>query len=343
MSVSSSLPDQESPGVSASLADSGVGAAVAAGREPGTVVTLPTELTALHHDLVQLLRAPGIGGGWVVQIDAVATRSRALTSRDADALLYLQVQGAQRVQEEYSSHHGLFCAVVVALCLEHLDCTDAQRQSAVLAALTMNISMTELQNDMIHRERTPTLDQRRTIDGHAQAGADMLRRLGVGDETWLEIVALHHTDPAPEVGFQALTPNQQLASVLRRVDVFTAKISSRRFRPGMPATLAARAACLGPDGRPDTVGAAVIKSLGMYPPGSYVRLANGDVAVVTRRGAKANEPAVASVIGRDGRALASATPHDTSERAYAVTGIVRAAEIRVALPPVRLGGGGDRG
>lgn len=311
----------------------------AAGGDPNPPpqVALPSDLTALHHQLLTLLRAPGQGGAWLSMIDGIGRRTRSLVERDADTALYLQVQGAQRAQDHYSSQHALFCGVVVELCLQHLEFSDAERQAVVLAALTMNVSMTELQDELIHRERTPTLDQRRAIDGHPQASAELLRRAGIRDEAWLEIVALHHTDPAPELPYGALSATQRLASVLRRADVFTAKISSRRFRAGMPATLAARAACLGPNGQPDQVGSAVIKSLGMYPPGSYVRLASGEVAVVTRRGAKTNEPIVASLVGRDGRALPAATPRDTAQRAYAVTGVARAAEIRVPTAPLRMG------
>ena len=311
----------------------------AAGGDPNPPpqVALPSDLTALHHQLLTLLRAPGQEGAWLSMIDGIGRRIRSLVERDADTALYLQVQGAQRAQDHYSSQHALFCAVVVDLCLQHLNVDEAERQSASLATLTMNVSMMELQNELIHRERTPTLDQRRVIDGHAQASAQLLRQVGVQDPIWLEVVELHHTDPPPETGYAALSPTQRLASVVRRVDVFTAKMSSRRFRAGMPATLAARAACLGPDGRPDVVGSAVIKSLGMYPPGSYVKLASGEVAVVTRRGIKANEPVVASLVGRDGRPLAAATPRDTAERGHAVTGIVRPAEVRGPVPPVRVG------
>lgn len=311
----------------------------AAGDDPvsPSQAALPSDLTAIHHQLLTLLRAPGQEGAWVSLIDGVGRRIRTLVERDADMALYLQVQSAQRVQDHYSSQHALFCAVVVDLCLHHLNVGDAERQSAALATLTMNLSMMELQNELIHRERTPTLDQRRVIDGHAQAGAQLLRQVGVQDPVWLEIVELHHTDPPPETGYEALSPTQRLASVVRRVDVFTAKMSSRRFRAGMPATLAARAACLGPDGRPDVVGSAVIKSLGMYPPGSYVKLASGEVAVVTRRGVKANEPVVASLVGRDGRPLAAATPRDTADRSHAVAGIVRPADVRGPVPPVRVG------
>ena len=166
----------------------------AAGGDPNPPpqVALPSDLTALHHQLLTLLRAPGQEGAWLSMIDGIGRRIRSLVERDADTALYLQVQGAQRAQDHYSSQHALFCAVVVDLCLQHLNVDEAERQSASLATLTMNVSMMELQNELIHRERTPTLDQRRVIDGHAQAGAQLLRQVGVQDPIWLEVVELHH-------------------------------------------------------------------------------------------------------------------------------------------------------
>jgi len=46
----------------------------------------------------------------------------------------------------------------------------------------MNIAMTSLHNELVHRERTPTLDQRMKIDAHAGLGAQMLKAAGVTDE-----------------------------------------------------------------------------------------------------------------------------------------------------------------
>ena len=43
-----------------------------------------------------------------------------------------------------------------------------------------------------------------------------------------------------------------------------------------------------------------MRALGIQPPGSFVRLANGETGVVLRRGARANEPRVASLVNRDG-------------------------------------------
>jgi hypothetical protein len=82
---------------------------------------------------------------------------------------------------------------------------------------------------------------------------------------------------AGQVGLrQVLTPVQRLAQLLQRIDVFTAKLSRRRTRPGSNATVEARDACLDPSGLPDATGATMLRVLGLYPPGSFVRLASGE-------------------------------------------------------------------
>jgi hypothetical protein len=126
-------------------------------------------------------------------------------------------------------------------------------------------------------------------------------------------------------------PGQRLACVLNRIDVFTAKISARRSRAGLPAPLAARDACLGPNGLPDTVGAATVKVLSIYPPGSYVRLANSEIAVVVKRGPRADQPKVVSIVAPNGRPMPAPLLRDTAQPRHEIKAAVRTAEVRVAV------------
>jgi hypothetical protein len=61
----------------------------------------------------------------------------------------------------------------------------------------------------------------------------------------------------------------------------------------------------------DEVGTALVKVLGLSPPGTFVKLVNGETAVVMRRGIKPAEPMVACVLNRNDEPLLSpgyATP-----------------------------------
>jgi hypothetical protein len=144
-------------------------------------------------------------------------------------------------------------------------------------------------------------------------------------------VRLHHDRGLLETPLAALDASSRLARLLGVVDRFTAKVSRRASRMPMSPLAAARDACVGPDGRPDELGSALLKTLGMYPPGSYVQLANGEAGVVLARGSKANEPKVAVLVGASGLPLADPVLRDTSLHGRAVTGAMAVAQMRVRI------------
>jgi hypothetical protein len=65
-----------------------------------------------------------------------------------------------------------------------------------------------------------------------------------------------------------------------------------------------------------------IKELGVYPPGAFVRLNNGDVAVVTHRGQDGTSPRVASIITPRGVAYPRPLSRDSADREWAIKEIV---------------------
>ena len=95
--------------------------------------------------------------------------------------------------------------------------------------------------------------------------------------------------------------------------------------------MAARDACLDKSGFPDPTGATMLRVLGLYPPGSYVRLVNGEICVVVRRGDKAHTPFVACVRREDGAMLSQPVARDTGSSRYAVRNSLSADETKVRL------------
>lgn len=143
-----------------------------------------------------------------------------------------------------------------------------------MASLTMNASMRVLQDSLAAGTPLITGKVRAEINGHAVASAELLAACGATDAVCpMDIVRLHHDDsrreelPLPELG-----DAQRAARVLRRVDQFAAKLSRRATRAPMSPVKAAREACVGADGAPDEIGAALLGAVGLYPPGSCVEL-----------------------------------------------------------------------
>ena len=83
-------------------------------------------------------------------------------------------------------------------------------------------------------------------------------------------------------------------------------------------------------------GAALVKALGIYPPGAWVRLASGETGVVIRRGASAATPRVAVLLNRDGMATGEPIPRDTAQAAWKIVSPVAHKEVRVRLPLEKL-------
>jgi HD-GYP domain-containing protein (c-di-GMP phosphodiesterase class II) len=294
----------------------------------------------LAEALQRLLEADAIGADplWAARIGALAQRVGALADRDADACLYALIASKAHGLDAYSSRHALASAGIAGLCAVAGGFGAAERLALGCAALTMNVAMTALQDELVHRERTPTLAQRRAIDAHPSQGAALLREAGVGDPLWLEIIERHH-EPPPPAGEEELVepgPARRLARLLQKVDVFLAKLSPRAARKGLPAPVALRESCLDAAGRSDPAGRALVQTLGLYPPASVVRLANGDTAVVTGRGAGLDRPRVASVTGPDRRALAAPLPRDPERPEFRAVAAVRSRELPGALDDRRL-------
>jgi HD-GYP domain-containing protein (c-di-GMP phosphodiesterase class II) len=252
-----------------------------------------------------------------------------------DAALLVLVQITLTEHQQYSATHAVLSAVLCELAAQHVpELTPEHRLSLRCAALSMNVAMTGLQDQLARQHEPVNARQREVIDAHPADGADLLRAAGVRDERWLHAVE-HHHDPA-KAGLSGAPAAAQITRLVQRADVFGARLSMRARRKGLSATAAAQAAYLDETGKADPAGAAIIKAVGLYPPGSYVSLANGEVAVVLKRGLKATWPKVLSIVGREGLALGTPSVRDTRMAQFLVKGSVPAHEVKVRLPLARL-------
>jgi len=108
------------------------------------------------------------------------------------------------------------------------------------------------------------------------------------------------------------------------------------MRQAMSASAAAQAAYLDEHRQADNAGAAIVKALGIYPPGSYVRLASNEIGIVIRRGRRANEPVVASIVSKTGAPLGEPSIRDVRHPQHEIIGAVAPHEVRVRLNLERL-------
>ncbi len=285
------------------------------------------------------LRDPRADGPWVARVRALQGAIAQAMPRRLDGALYHLIYTAGHDTTQYSSHHAVLCAIIAAEAARVLGWPDAEVQAIALAALTMNVSMRRLQDQLAAQDMPLSDAVRAQIREHPQRSVDMLQAAGVHDTGWLETVRRHHDDDCGASAAAGAAHGDEpcrAAQLLRRVDIFAAKLSRRVTRVPMSPVQAAREACLGRDGKPDALGAALLKTVGLYPPGSFVELASGEQAIVVSRGSQTNQPLVAALVGASGAPLGEPTLRHTAERPHAVRGALACGAVRVIPPHERV-------
>lgn len=266
------------------------------------------------------------------RIDAVARRAMQLLDADVDDSLFTLFQALNDVSLGYCATHALLAAVMCELTARRLQVPDYVRPVLFLAALTMNIGMAREQDKLARQSTPPTTAQRQIIRDHAQAGGVILRGFGVANEDWLDLVGQHHALDES----LGLARNLECRRILRVADGFVAKIAARATRLGLSALGAAKAVLVNASAAQARVGSALATAVSFYPPGTYVALANGEIAVSAQRGAAANTPIVVSAMHADGMPLGHYLMRDTSQSAYAIRAPVGPQRIRLRISAVQV-------
>jgi len=234
----------------------------------------------------------------------------ALADGNVDLLIFLILRHDHSRPLNYGVVHSLHTAAICSLLSRRKGWEEPQRRSLIGAALTMNLAMLDLQGTLAARAGRPTEDEKLQIDKHPTDATELLRVAGLADESWLAAVEQHH-----EVTGGTGYPNKvekptEMARMLRFVDAFLAKHSPRTGRAPQPAHKAARDLFTNSGG--DPLAGLIIKEFGIYPPGAYVKLDSGEVAIVTQRGAAANTPLVMAITNKNGDPLSLPSRRDTA-------------------------------
>ena len=255
--------------------------------------------------------------------------------RNPDGTLFALIHLSASEIHLYSATHAMLVRVICGLAArEVLNWPIEMETQLCKAALTMNLGMTDLQDRLARQIEAPSAEQRAAIKAHAARSVDMLVAMGVTDPIWLQAVHEHHN---PEPGsLQNKTPAQRIARLIQRADMFGARLAPRASRvPTAPA--AAMQACYFDENRQiDEAGAALIKAVGIYQPGAFVRLATDEVAIVVKRGTNTTTPRVAVLINRQGIPTVEPTVRDTSLPEYRIVASVAHRDVKVQINLERL-------
>lgn len=274
---------------------------------------------AIHKQVGSLLRNHAQSQTFAQDMGQISTDIQGAIGQDVDVGKFEMIQTESN---NYAVTHSLQTAFVACLAAQRLGGSASEVLSLVSASLSMNIAMIDLQNVLATQKHPLAPEQRMAIRMHAFEGRKLLEKLGVSDPTWLEAVEQHHVTnrggPLPE----KRTLVSEAACLIHYVDVYLAKLSARATRPALNTQVAAQRLFLSTGGAANPFSAAIVKEMGIYPPGTFVKLANGETAVVVRSGESVHTPMACALTFPDGRAHHQQEPRDTGNPLYKIVSTV---------------------
>ena len=276
------------------------------------------------------------------------TSELAASLRSATTLLLSLIDSAPdvalaqivRQPESGSGHYGVSHSVHAATACysaaRSLGWDPTSQRLAFQAAMTMNIGMLDLQGRLATQVSPLTAKQREQIQSHPTRSAEMLSDAGIRDADWLEAVAQHHELPDGSGYPKGISEICELAEMLRFADVYTARLSARASRPAMSAQQAGRELHQMADASP--LANALIKAFGVFPPGSLVKLASGELGLVVRNGSKAHHPLVAALTNAAGEPRMTPLVRDSAIDSHAVVALLPPHAMPMRLSEERIAG-----
>jgi HD-GYP domain-containing protein (c-di-GMP phosphodiesterase class II) len=254
----------------------------------------------------------------------VATAVQKLCFENADAALGALILDQQAF---YTQVHPIMCSVLTELLLRRKKIPKQDRLLYIASALTQNIGMLELQESLYKQSSPLTEQQHIAVKKHPYLSREILQGLGVDHKEWLGTIQNHHERPDGS-GYPNSLQGDEIslyARILSLTDIYSAMVLPRQYRDGYFIKKALRDIFMQRGGSVDKkLTQLLIKELGICPPGTFVKLANGDTAIVIHRGVKqANSPMVLSILSPGGAPYNNPQRKDTKyQELYGIVKII---------------------
>lgn len=220
------------------------------------------------------------------------------------------------------SLQAMFTALFLA---DQMELSQQQRESLAGAALTMNLADLDLHDRLANQSAPLSREERQQLATHPIRSAEMLAGAGLDDLDWLETVLQHHENMDGS-GYPAKLPASGIrlsARILRVADTYCARLSKRHYTPPKSGHISL-SEFLGRElGRLDSqIATLLLRRIGLFPPGTLVRLASREYACVTRRWRSGIVRYAVSFMDARGRPLDPPRERDLSTRNNQMRGVL---------------------
>ncbi|HEX7640249.1 MAG TPA: HD-GYP domain-containing protein [Burkholderiaceae bacterium] len=190
-----------------------------------------------------------------------------------------------KTQDDYSYMHSVaVCALMVALGRE-MGMDEAQCRRAGTAGLLHDVGKALMPLEILNKPGKLTDDEFTVMKSHPERGLELLQEARGADSAAMD-VCLHHHERMDGTGYPHRLPAGEMSEFVRMgaiCDVYDAITSNRPYKNGWdPADSIGKMASWKGHFDP-AIFAAFVKSVGIYPTGSLVRLHSERLAVVVEQ------------------------------------------------------------
>ena len=207
-------------------------------------------------------------------------------SRNPGALISL---ARLKTADDYTYMHSVaVCAMMVALA-RALGLDEQQTRAAGMAGLMHDLGKASIPAAILNKPGKLTDQEFAIVKSHPERGHELLVEGGSASDGVRE-VCLHHHEKMDGSGYPHGQKGEQISLLARMgavCDVYDAITSNRPYKAGWEPAESIKKMTAWCNGHFDeAVFHAFVKSIGIYPVGSLVRLASGRLGVVTEQTAK---------------------------------------------------------
>jgi putative nucleotidyltransferase with HDIG domain len=256
---------------------------------------------SLHQEIERAIRICEHGKSAVAALFQDVRMGRAIDSHDAQSLVeditnsvsrnpYALISLARlKKADDYTFMHSVaVCALMVALA-KQLKLDEQETRSCGLAGLFHDLGKALMPIEILNKPGKLTEDEFTIIKTHPRMGYELLCDNHFSDLIALDVV-LHHHEKTDGSGYPDYLNDDQITLYAKMgavCDVYDAITSDRPYKKGWGPADALHKMAEWANGHFDhEVFQAFVKSVGIYPTGSLVRLNSGRLAVVIEQGKK---------------------------------------------------------
>lgn len=185
-------------------------------------------------------------------------------------------------KDEYTYMHSVaVCALMVALAKE-LGLSEAEVKQAGLAGLLHDLGKAAIPSDVLNKPGALTEEEFNLVKLHPERGHELLLKANITDEVTLD-VCLHHHEKMNGTGYPEKLKAEEISIFAKMgavCDVYDAVTSNRPYKEGWEPGVSLQRMAQWAGHFDEAVFKAFVKSVGIYPIGSMVKLKSGRLAVV---------------------------------------------------------------